>query len=178
MTFRVLCILIVYCMAPLAAVAHEVRPASVELSETAPNEFEAVVKVPLVDGVPLDIQLVFPDTCTVQDVGVRDRSRVLEVTHWMVACSLRKGVLSVDGLDLERADIFVDIRYLGGDVTQKILRLPGDRVDFLRRTSFSPGAYIGIGFEHILSGPDHLLFVLGLLILAPLRKLLDRKSVV
>ena len=32
-------------------------------------------------------------------------------------------------------------------------------------------AYLRLGVEHILSGPDHLLFVLGLLLLARLRKL-------
>ena len=33
-------------------------------------------------------------------------------------------------------------------------------------------AYVRLGFEHILSGPDHLLFVAGLLVLVRLRKLI------
>jgi hydrogenase/urease accessory protein HupE len=43
-----------------------------------------------------------------------------------------------------------------------------------RSAHFSVPGYLGLGVEHILSGPDHLLFVLGLLLLVRNRWMLFR----
>lgn len=156
----------------LTAAAHEIRPAYLEIVEQTENEFQVVWKQPVNNGRRLVVDPVLPPDCE----GVTEpRSGLLDgavISRWRVVCSLRAGEIMIAGLDRTLTDAFVKIEYLDGDSRTAVLRPASPTLDLSMAETVAAYAYIGLGFEHILSGPDHLLFVAGLLILVRLRKLL------
>ena len=81
--------------------------------------------------------------------------------------TLRGREISIEGFDAVRGEVLVRTVLLNGNVQVEILS--GERNSFT--LLFSPsalqvaGTYFGLGVEHILGGIDHLLFVLGLILI-------------
>ncbi|MEO0786816.1 MAG: HupE/UreJ family protein, partial [Pseudomonadota bacterium] len=154
------------------ASAHEVRPAYLEITETAPSTFDVVWKQPLRGGERLKIDPVLPEACVPEGERRSIVAGVL-VHRWQVQCDLRDGALRVDGLDRTLTDVFVRIEREGEATLTAVLRAANDTVS-LAPGEGAPGvsAYFRIGVEHILEGYDHLLFVFGLMLLVRLRQLI------
>ena len=154
------------------AYAHEIRPAFLELEEIQAETFQLSWKQPITEGRRLELDPVLPEAC---DVLTEVQSRIIEtavVARWQVSCALREGLISIAGLDRTLTDVFIEVRYLDGEVKRLVVR-PGEAgLELSEHSSSGAFAYLRLGVEHILSGPDHLLFVLGLLLLARLRQLL------
>ncbi|MEQ8696683.1 MAG: HupE/UreJ family protein [Bauldia litoralis] len=152
-----------------SATAHELRPAFLEMIETAPDTYDVLWKVPALGEARLSIDVVLPDTCeetgprTVSDTGAGLSSR------WPVRCDggLAGHTIAVEGLVATYTDVLVRIE--NADGTTQSARLTNDKPGFLVVASPSAwntaGAYFLLGLEHILFGFDHLLFVLALLLL-------------
>ena len=161
-----------FCCLGLTAQAHEIRPAYLEIVEQTENEFQVVWKQPINNGRRLVVDPVLPSDC---EQSAEPQSGLLDgavVSHWRVVCSLRAGEIVIAGLDRTLTDTFVKIEYLDGDSHTVVLRPASPTLDLSTAETVAAFAYIGLGFEHILSGPDHLLFVAGLMILVRLGKLL------
>ena len=155
----------------LSADAHEVRPAYLELSETAPNEWAATWKQPVLDGRRLKIDPILPEACTKQDERV-SRVGATIVQRWTAQCDLSSGRIQITGLDRTLTDAFVRITRHDGETLSSVLRVGADSLN-LEQASGAPTAhYLRIGVEHIIFGYDHLLFVLGLFLLVRPRQLL------
>lgn len=160
---RVLLALLLWCIAAAAA-AHEVRPAFLRATETAPGEFTIVWKQPVLSGQRLRIKPTFPPECTQTNPRL-DRSGNTVAERFKVSCDLRRGELSLPGLENTLTDAFVEIAYLDGSARSALLK-PADPALQLGGVKASPAkAYLGIGVEHIIFGWDHLLFVIGLTLL-------------
>lgn len=91
---------------------------------------------------------------------------------WRIDCGeagLRGGTIAVEGLDA-RADVVVRVAWRDGRLTSGVLRFETPELRLPAGPSGDAGvvlrAYVGLGIEHILLGIDHLLFVLGLVLLA------------
>jgi hydrogenase/urease accessory protein HupE len=76
-------------------------------------------------------------------------------------------VIGFPGLENTITDVFVRLTRLDGTVMTAVVRpskpyaqLRGERTWYI-----TAGEYVGLGFHHILQGVDHLLFVLGLLLI-------------
>lgn len=152
------------------AQAHEVRPAYLELRQTGPETYDLLFKVPaLGEDLRLGLYLTLPDAT--QDVaapralftgGAYVERRTIRRTGGLSGASI-----GVDGLSATFTDVLVRIQYLDGAVQTE--RLTSTRTSFAVKPA--PGAgevaatYLQLGVEHILGGVDHLLFVLGLLLL-------------
>lgn len=159
------------CCLPLLATAHEVRPALLELVETEAEVFQVTWKQPAANGRRLALEPVFPTGC---ERLTEDEQRLIEgglATRWQVACPLREGIISIEGLDRTLTDVFVEVRYLNGDLKRAVVRPGEEGLQVAAASAVAAPAYLRLGIEHILSGPDHLLFVIGLLLLTRLRKL-------
>jgi hydrogenase/urease accessory protein HupE len=154
-----------------SASAHEVRPAYLELRQTGPETYDALWKVPgLGDNLRLAIYVELPAGCT----------NVAEPRGWMVGNSyterrtvkcaggLTGGTIHIAGLSATTTDVLVRLERLDG--TTQVTRLTPSAPSFV--VEAVPGSlevartYVVLGIEHILSGMDHLLFVLALLIIA------------
>lgn len=153
------------------AAAHEVRPAYLEVIETAPGTYDVTWKQPILDGRRLKIDPVFPDTCTRDGEYVASPGGTL-VQRWTTSCDLNQGEIRIDGLERTLTDAFVRIDRLEGDDIGAVLRPSSPVLDLTVPAGAPVATYFRIGVEHILFGWDHLLFVLGMVLLVRPRQLL------
>ena len=152
--------------------AHEIRPAALELIEEPGGTVAVNWKQPITSGRRLKMQPILPSQCKMPERTNQIISGSAITETWRVKCKLNAGKISVEGLDQTLTDVFVRIKFAGGAERTHILR-PASASFSLDQAASSPAReYLRIGVDHMLSGWDHLLFVLGLLLIAPLRKLL------
>lgn len=155
------------------AQAHEIRPAALDLAEQPGGWVSVRWKQPILSGRVLKLRPVLPDHCGSETDRTREITGSAIIETWRTQCLLDKGTVTIAGLENTLTDVFVRVRYNDGQERNRLLR-PADRSFSLdEQSSNSPAsAYLQIGAEHMLFGWDHLLFVLGLLLLTPLRQLL------
>ncbi len=153
------------------AVAHEVRPAYLEVTEVSPGTYEVTWKQPVLDGRRLKIDPVFPQACAREGEYVTSPGGTI-VQRWTTQCDLNQGEIRIDGLERTLTDAFVRIDRLEGDDIGAVLRPASPVLDLTVPTGAPVAAYFRIGVEHIIFGWDHLLFVLGMVLLVRPRQLL------
>lgn len=152
-----------------AAWAHEVRPAYLELRQSGPETFDALWKVPGQGDLRLGVFVELPAICT--NVGqVRGSAANGAYTErWAVTCpdGLSGKTIHIAGLSATMIDVLVRLERLDGST--EVERLTPSAPSFV--VAEAAGAvgvartYIVLGVEHILSGADHLLFVLALILI-------------
>jgi hypothetical protein len=149
--------------------AHEVRPAYLELRETAPGEFSVLWKTPMLGDARLALEPAFSGEAAVVSPKVARRAPGAAIQSWTVrAPALRGQTLRIDGLEGTMTDTLVRIEFADGAAwTQRLTPArPSAEIPHKDSPFAVAGTYLALGVEHILAGIDHLLFVLGLLILA------------
>jgi hydrogenase/urease accessory protein HupE len=149
--------------------AHEVRPSYLELRETAPGEFSVLWKTPMLDDARLSLEPAFSGEAAMVSPKVARRVPGAAIQSWTVrAPALRGKALRIDGLEGTMTDTLVRIEFADGATWTKRLTPARPAAQIPQKDSpFAvAGTYFALGVEHILTGFDHLLFVLGLLILA------------
>jgi hypothetical protein len=150
--------------------AHEVRPAYLELRQTGPETYDALWKVPgQGENLRLGVYVELPVACS--NVMAPQGSMINNAfsERWTVKCAggLTGGTIHIAGLTATATDVLVRLERLDG--TPQVTRLTPSSPSFV--VEAAPGAlgvahtYTVLGVEHILSGIDHLLFVLSLLII-------------
>ncbi len=151
--------------------AHESLPASLLLQEVEPQVFAVQWRVPQTQGQALQITPHLPADCTPLSEPLALAVPNARQSEWQVACKggLRTGSISFEGLSLTLIDTLVRVAYLDGSVSSHVARArtPTVQLSQAERTGLDLGGYFVLGVEHILSGFDHLLFVLCLVMLAP-----------
>ena len=162
-------------MAPAIVLAHAFEPALLDLREQRPGVFEVVWKTPgpLAGGLSPEL----PAHCRRRDHSSEGEG----VTFFQADCGavgLRGQRVAVRGLVGTRADAVVRITWSDGTVTSGVLGSASEEL-LVPAASGSGGLGVGaparavllgyarLGVLHILSGFDHLLFVLALLLLVP-----------
>lgn len=155
----------------LNAQAHEVRPGSLKINETSVGLFEAVWKQPILSGKRLKLDPVFPKHCLVSETTRSFGAGTLSVGY-DVKCDLASGIIKIEGLERTLTDVYVEINYLDKELRRELLKPSSNEMDLSDETGAAISEYIGIGVEHILFGWDHLLFVLGLVLLVERRQII------
>jgi HupE / UreJ protein len=156
--------------------AHETRPAYLEIKESSPNLYDVVWRTPVNAGMRLPIVLQLP----------ADAKNVTAPTTQELTDSLveRRVIDIPTGLAGKRID-FVGLQGTITDVLVRVELLDGRKWTTIVHPSqswfeVSPsvgklatvGTFIVQGIRHILFGADHLLFVLGLLLIVKNRWML------
>lgn len=160
---------LVVALLDVPAIAHEVRPAYLDMRETAPDEFAVVWKVPAQGEMRLGLHARLPDSCTEKTEPVGSIAADAYLERWTVACAggLKQREIRVDGLKSTLTDALVRIEYATGDT--EVARLMPEAPAFVAagtQTGLEVAqTYFLLGVDHILSGLDHLLFVLALMLL-------------
>ena len=167
---RALYILILVITIGPAVLAHEVRPAYLELRQTGPETYDALWKVPgQGEDLRLGLYVELPSHCTSL---TRPRGSMVNnafTERWTVNCvgGLISGRINIAGLNATATDVLVRLERLDG--TTQVTRLTPDAPSF--EVEAAPAVlevtrtYVVLGVEHILTGIDHLLFVLALIII-------------
>jgi len=153
------------------AFAHEMRPAYLQLRQISLETYEALWKVPAQgDNLRLSLYVELPVDCV---TVTPPRAKFVAgsfTEQWTVK---RNGGLSgesiyIAGLAATMTDVLVRIARLDG--SRQVARLTPAAPSFVVEESPSllqvALTYLKLGVEHILTGIDHLLFVLALLLVA------------
>jgi len=149
--------------------AHELQPGYLELRLIDKDEYSVIWKVPANRGRPMAIAARLPANCTppMPEQPIWDGTAY--VARWIVNCpgGLEGGIIQIEGLAKTSTDVLVRFDYADG--VNEARRLTPGNPSFTVPTQPNPfevaRAYLLLGVEHILSGFDHLLFVLALLLL-------------
>jgi len=91
------------------------------------------------------------------------------IDHWTLACAegLAGGTIAIGGLENTLTDVLLRIERIDGTVQSHLLRslAPAVTLGEGGETRTPLLGYLGLGVQHILLGIDHLLFILGLLLI-------------
>ena len=165
-------------LGPAPGWAHPLDPALLELWESGDGAVEVLWRLPLTQPMNASLRLALPDRCReASSPGVSEESGSYLTQRWRIACGTRSLVgerIGVEGLRERKTDALLRVHLADGRVAQAVLR--GDLPFFTIPPRAGPldvvHDYLALGLEHILTGPDHLLFVLGLVLLVRGRRLL------
>lgn len=150
--------------------AHEVRPAYLRLHQTSAETYDVFWKVPgRGDNLRLSLYVELPKNCSnvAQSRGVFGDNTFIE--EWSVKCGggLTGGTIQIAGLNATRTDVLVRLERM--DSTTQVARLTPSvssfTVEAAPRTTQVAVTYLRLGVEHILTGWDHLLYILAMLLL-------------
>ena len=157
--------------------AHELHTASLRLDESSGGIVLATLNTPLAkDGQPISVVPRFDARCflTGEPNAIREPARIIREWHLQCEGGLTGTRISFEGLDPSTPEALITAHFANG--ATQILAV--DRHDPFaslsaeshRNAASSLTAYLPIGIEHILLGPDHLLFVLGLMLIVSARQ--------
>jgi hypothetical protein len=149
------------------AEAHRLAPSYLELTETADGCFAVTWRTPELVARGTRLAPVLP--CEPEGERERTREPGALLERWRVACAggLVGRELRVDGLAGSGTDAIVRIAFTDGREVHAVLSTarPALRVPERERTLDVATAYGRLGVEHLTTGVDHALLVLGLLAL-------------
>ncbi len=151
------------------ASGHALEPGYLDLRQMTPETWQVFWRKPDVNGAPMAIDATLPTTCTPDHGAAPNHDGSAWITAWIADCpdGLQGGTIAIPGLEAQRTDVLVRIQ--PQDRAPSTIRLtpdaPSHVVPEVPSTWAVFGSYAQLGFDHILSGWDHLLFVFALLVL-------------
>lgn len=164
-----LILVLLFTLAP-SVLAHEVRPAYLELRQTGSETYDALWKVPgQGEDLRLGLYVEFPASCmnVTQPRATMVNNAYSE--RWIVKCAggLSGGTIHIAGLSATMTDVLVRLERADRSiqVTRLIPSAPSFVVEAAPSALEVANTYLVLGVEHILLGIDHLLFILALFIL-------------
>lgn len=163
-------IALILCAVPAITCAHESRPGYLEISEIEPGQYDLFWKVPRRGDMRLAISPVLPVHCKDLLPPSRQATPGAFIERRTVNCGsdgLAGQTVTLSGLSTTITDVLVRVNSLD-DESQTLLLKPENpsfTVAAAQPALEVARAYTRLGIEHILSGVDHLLFVLGLMLL-------------
>ncbi len=168
-TFALLAALSVLMGQPCAA--HEIRPAYLDLQERAPGIFDVLLKTPMRGGLRLALAVRFSGRVEPVSPVLARRTQDALVQTWRVraADGLAGQSIGLAGLENTVSDALLRVTFADGRSADHRLTPAAPQVTIAASPSRVgvAGTYLALGVEHILLGFDHLLFVLGLILIAP-----------
>jgi hydrogenase/urease accessory protein HupE len=154
-----------------AAMGHEVRPAYLELDQTGAGSYMVTWKQPTLGELAVHLVPHLSNGWLEQHPADQYTAGDFLIRTWSIQAQRAQPLdgcrVTIEGLENTFTDVFVRIRLLNGPHLDTILRpeAPSVQIALTDGTSMTMTAFLLLGIEHILSGPDHLLFVLGLLLM-------------
>lgn len=163
------------------AQADEIRLAYLQLQQIDAESYDVLWKVPgRGNDERLGLNVEFPSSCKSLAPAHASMVNNAFIQRWGINCAggLTGGTIYVNGLPVTSADVLVRVERL--DKSSQIERLTASSQSFILQAS--PDAdvahtYLVLGVEHILSGFDHLLFVLALLLIVGQRWIVLIKTI-
>jgi hydrogenase/urease accessory protein HupE len=164
--------------APPAAWAHPLSPGLLQLEELGGGRYAVLWKVPSTtyDAVRLVPQL--PPRCHELEAPATRDAGVASITTWVVDCGasgLAGASIRIVGLEESSNDVLVSVIGVRGEPLHAVLSSTAPAYQVPATPSLHQVflSYGQLGVEHILTGYDHLLFVVALtLLVGTLRRLL------
>jgi len=167
---RLLVILLAVVGVALPVAADEFRPAYLQLRQVDAVTYDVLWKVPALDETTaMKVRPVFPDHTQALTPVRSSYATGATALRWRVAVEGGLAGKDIGFPDLSASPIDVLVRVERSDGTVQLGRVLPVGPRFIVTASPGPfeviGTYTVLGIEHILTGFDHLLFVLALLLL-------------
>ena len=149
--------------------AHRFAPSLLAVTQLSATEFSATWKTPLQKISATPIEPRFPASCEVTSASPWIQEGTGELKQIQLVCpkGLMGKTVSVSGLGQNQSSALLRIS-LANDIFHQAV-FTATEPDFVVPKDSSAGNvaldYTWLGAEHIWAGPDHLLFVMGLLLL-------------
>jgi hydrogenase/urease accessory protein HupE len=150
--------------------AHELQPSSLELRQLTSERFEIIWRAPAYYRKPHPAQLQLPETWQIVGEPTVKQLSDSALHHRVVDVpggGVDGAVIHFVGLEATITDVFARFVWLDGSETTAIARPSQPWVEIIAQRSAWQVAwdYTVLGVDHILSGLDHLTFVLALLLI-------------
>lgn len=150
--------------------AHELQPSSFELRQLTPERYEIIWRAPTYYRKPHPARLQLPENW--QPAGAAKVTRLADgALHRRLVDippdTVDGAIIRFDGLEATITDVFARFVWLDGTETTAIARPSQPWLEVVAQRSAWQVAwdYTLLGIDHILSGFDHLTFVLALLLI-------------
>ena len=144
--------------------AHEFNPAHLVIDETAENTYQINWMYP-VKNIGPRAEIIFPDTCSSEAQSPYQQGKYLvEKIDLLCGESLKGQIIEVTNLSV-LTDALVTITHLNNDVFEGLMNLKESKLLVPIKQQSFPSSYFTLGVDHLISGIDHILFILGLLFL-------------
>jgi len=144
--------------------AHEFNPAHLVIDETAENTYQINWMYP-VKNIGPRAEIIFPDTCSSKAQSPYQQGKYLvEKIDLLCGESLKGQIIEVTNLSV-LTDALVTITHLNNDVFEGLMNLKESKLLVPIKQQSFPSSYFTLGVDHLISGIDHILFILGLLFL-------------
>jgi hydrogenase/urease accessory protein HupE len=159
------------CILPVGRTfAHEVRPAYLELRETAPGIFDVLFKTPMQGDARLALDVSFSGRVERATPVISRTTDNAMVQTWRLAAiePLAGQEVRIDGLASTMTDALVRVEFADGSEWIERLKpgVPWAIIPAGQSAWAVAATYLKLGVDHILLGVDHLLFVLALILIA------------
>jgi len=157
--------------------AHRLQPAYLEINEQSAGKFGILWKRPFIGSSPMNIYPQLPSGCSNLTEPIVKTLASGAVERWIVDCGssgMINETIVIDGLPSTQTDTLLRVQLIDGSMHTTVLRPDSPSFFVPEKASKSKvaGSYLLLGIEHILGGFDHLLFVLGLLLIVRSTRLL------
>jgi hydrogenase/urease accessory protein HupE len=157
------------------ACAHEVRPAYLDIHQVGPRAYTVLWKQPIMGDVAIHLTPHMSNGWLERAPSDQFATGAFLVRTWQVTDADRSpaGVqISIEGLPETITDVLVRVRLTGVAEHDEILRPARSSLTIATNETagLTTPAFFRLGVEHILRGPDHMLFVLGLLLIVSDRR--------
>lgn len=158
------------CFIASPCLAHESRPAYLEITETQAGQYDVLWKRPMRGDRVLGLRPQFPSNCRQITLAATYNSPGANLERRSLDCGAN-GIIGktirIDGLSTTLTDVLARVSFLDGYTQTTLVRPanPSFVIQGSQSTLQVSRQYLVLGIEHILGGIDHLLFVLGLLLI-------------
>ena len=156
--------------APVLCAAHEVRPCYLEITEAADHSIRVLWKMPATGdyGLPLHPAISAGWLGKTPDQTLLDGVELVQ--RWTIAAPhapIKGQTIDVAGLEKTITDVLLRVQFADGTELVRLIH-PSDPVFTIpadASSSIGVSSYLLLGIHHIWTGVDHLLYVLGLMLL-------------
>lgn len=150
--------------------AHSMWPASLRLVEAPDGAVQSRWEVPLKGGRPLPLHVTYPGSCApvgAPTISEGARTRRIDQRLDCGDGGLTGKRIAIAGLEQTQSDALVVVEHADGRATSALLHGEAPALAVPAPDAAPPSArrYLAIGVEHIATGLDHVLFVIGLVLL-------------
>ena len=141
--------------------SHEFSPAHLIIEEDTDFKYEVSWMYPISNLGPVNLTL--PNDCQSNSLESFQESKYLsEKISLQCSDSIKGKDIFIKGLSILN-DALVTIKFLDGDRYEGLVSVKDSKLTIPQELQVFPTGYFMLGVEHLIGGPDHLLFVFGLL---------------
>ncbi len=153
------CLILLFLSSAISA--HEFNPAHLVINEKEDFKYDVTWMYPIRNLGP--VSLFLPKDCESNSIEAFQESKYLTEKISMQCANPIKGKsIFINGLSILN-DALVTIKFLNGERFEGLVSLKDSKLTIPKEVQVFPTGYFALGVEHLIGGPDHLLFVFGLL---------------